>query len=78
MFVKQKTKIREVRVEVNSSLVKYMIYRPDSYTLKVKYKRGKKRWKLQSYPEVGRMAFSEIIHSESVGKALIGFLRERG
>jgi hypothetical protein len=71
--------LRKIKVEVKSSLIDFLEYSQEDFSLIVQYKRrGIFNKKVKRFEEVSPGQFYKMLNSESIGKAymqLIGVIR---
>lgn len=71
-FVIESKRLKSIKVEVKSSLIDYMQYSKEDFSLIVRYKSGRfHKKRVKRYEEVSPEQFFELLNCESIGKAFI-------
>ncbi len=69
--------LREIRVDVRSSIIEYMEYSKSELTLSIKFKGGKHKGRVRSYEDIAPQRFFELLSEPSIGKAVLRMLKAR-
>ena len=64
-------RIKQLKVEVESSLIEFVEYNKSKSQMQVRFKRGKTSKRKKTFEAISPQDFWTIINSESIGRAIL-------